>query len=274
MQKQRYAFVALLVAATVFAAVAAHAGDLATPAVRGANAAYDPTQLPPGDLGDSIKLGREIVMNTQQVMKGYVGAKLECASCHLDGGTLPKGGSFVGTAAYFPQYNKRSNRIISLQDRLAECFLYSMNGRPPNYASREMIGLVSYITWLSRGTPMFSTPSPANRFIEPLPSASPDVAHGAAVYKQQCSLCHQSNGAGLAGAFPPLWGATSFNNGAGMAHIDRMTGFVMHNMPKNAPGSLSLQDSYDVSGFVLSHERPVFAGKTLVVSTPLPADYY
>jgi thiosulfate dehydrogenase len=274
MKMQRHAFVALLILAAAFAAVSAHAGDLGQTPAPAATAAYDPATLPAGDLGNSIKLGREIVMNTQVVMKGYVRANLQCASCHLEGGTAAKGGSFMGTAAYFPQYNKRSNRIITLHDRLAECFLYSMNGRPPNYASKEMVGLVAYIGWLSRGTPLFSTPSPANRFIEPLPSASPDIAHGATIYAQQCSLCHQSNGAGMAGAFPPLWGATSFNNGAGMAHIDRMTGFVMHNMPKSAPGSLSIQDSYDVSAYVLSHARPAFDGKTLVENTPLPADYY
>jgi thiosulfate dehydrogenase len=271
---QRGAFVILVILATAFAAVAAHAGDLGQSPAPAATAPYDPAELPPGGLGDSIKLGREIVMNTQQAMKGYVGAKLDCAACHLNGGTTAKGGSFIGTAAYFPQYNKRSNRIITLHDRIAECFLYSMNGRPPNYASKQMVGLVAYIAWLSRGTPEFSTPSPASGFIEPLPSASPDVARGATIYTQQCSVCHQANGAGVAGAFPPLWGATSFNNGAGMAHIDRMTGFVMHNMPQSAPGSLSFQDSYDVSGYVLSHARPAFAGNALVENTPLPADYY
>ena len=271
---QRYPLVALLILAAAFAAISAHAGDLGQTPAPAATAAYDPAALPAGDLGTSIEFGREIVMNTQQTMKGYVRAKLECSACHIDGGTKPMGGSFVGTAAYFPQYNKRSKRIIALQDRLAECFLYSMNGRPPNYASKEMVGLVAYIAWLSRGTPEFATPSPANRFMEPLPSTSPDVAHGAKIYAQKCSLCHQANGAGVAGAFPPLWGDTSFNSGAGMAHVDRMTGFVMHNMPQNAPGSLSLGDSYDVAAYVLSHGRPSFDGKTLVENTPLPADYY
>ena len=133
---QRFSFVALLIAAAAFAAVAAHAGDLGQSPAPAASAAYDPAALPSGDLGDSIKLGREIIMNTQQMMPGYVRAKFECASCHVDGGTVPKGGSFIGTASYFPQYNRRANRIITLQDRLAECFLYSMNGRPPNYASK------------------------------------------------------------------------------------------------------------------------------------------
>jgi thiosulfate dehydrogenase len=268
------AFVALLFCAVAFAGFAARAGDMSPAPAVAATPAYDAAALPGGELGDSIKYGRAIIMDTQTVMKGYVRAKLECSSCHIDGGTKPMGGSFVGTAAYFPQYNKRAKRIIALQDRLAECFLYSMNGRPPDLASKEMVALVSYITWLSRGTPEFSTPSPANRFIEPLPSAPPNVGHGGTLYAQQCSVCHQSSGAGMAGAFPPLWGPGSFNDGAGMAHIDRMTGFVMHNMPQNAPGSLSLQDSYDVSAFVLTHDRPKFDGSALVEPTPLPASYY
>jgi thiosulfate dehydrogenase len=266
--------VALLFCTIVFAGFAARAGDMGSAPNPAATPVYDPSALPSGSLGDSIKLGRAIITNTQNVMKGYVRAKLECASCHVDGGTKLKGGSFIGTAAYFPQYNRRANRIITLHDRLAECFLYSMNGRPPNLASKEMVALVAYISWLSRGTPEFSTPSPADRFIEPLPSASPDLARGATVYREQCTVCHQSSGAGIAGAFPPLWGPDSFNNGAGMAHIDRMTGFVMHNMPQNAPGSLSLADSYDVSAFVLSHARPKFDGSALVEPSPLPAEYY
>jgi hypothetical protein len=48
----------------------------------------------------------------------------------VNGGTVARGGTFVGTYARFPQWNKRSKRVIALQDRLAECFLYSMNGTP------------------------------------------------------------------------------------------------------------------------------------------------
>ncbi len=235
---------------------------------------YDPDALPTGAVGDSIRLGRSIVTDTQTTRKGYVTARMECAACHVDGGTRAHAGSFVGTYSYFPQWNRRAGRVITLQDRLAECFLYSMNGRPPNFASQEMVGLVAYIAWLSRGTPAFSEPSPANRFIDPLPSASPDVANGAKIYAGQCAACHQAGGAGIAGAFPPLWGPTSFNDLAGMAHIDRMTGFVHHNMPQGNPGSLSLEDAYDVSAFVLSHARPVFKGKVPIEWSPLPAEYF
>jgi thiosulfate dehydrogenase len=235
---------------------------------------YDPKALPPGPVGESIRYGHDILTRTQVLMKDYVRTDMSCAACHIDAGLKSKGGSLVGAYARFPQWNKRSKRVITLQDRLAECFLYSMNGRPPAYSSREMIALVSYISWLSRGIPNLAKEREGDRFIVPLPPGAPNVAHGAHVYGQKCVACHQANGAGVSGAFPPLWGDTSFNNGAGMAHLDRMTGFVHYNMPQNAPGSLSIGDAYDVSAFVLSHKRPRFQGDRIVAPEPTPARYF
>jgi thiosulfate dehydrogenase len=186
----------------------------------------------------------------------------------------PRGGSFVGTYGRFPQWNKRSHRVIALQDRIAECFLYSMNGTPPAYNSKAMIAVVAYIAWLSRKTPVGAPQPASDAYIEPLPSASPDPARGATLYAQRCAACHQSDGEGIAGIYPPLWGSRSFNNGAGMAHIDRMTGFVRYNMPQDEPGSLSLEQAYDVAAFVLGHPRPRFHKNALVVASPLPAKFF
>ncbi|MGA8532737.1 MAG: c-type cytochrome [Candidatus Tumulicola sp.] len=236
--------------------------------------AYDPRALPTGPVGKAIEYGHDIIVDTPHLMKGYVHAKMSCEACHLNAGTKPRGGSFVGTYARFPQWNRRAHRVIALQDRLAECFLYSMNGQPPAYASKAMIALVAYIAWLSRGTGIGAAESNADRYLGPLPQRKPDIARGGAIYAQKCVTCHQSNGAGINGAFPPLWGATSFNAGAGMAHIDRMTGFVRYNMPQNAPGSLTVGDAFDVSAFVLAHHRPSFARRVLVLQVPRPAGFY
>ena len=236
--------------------------------------AYDPRALPTGPLGASIEYGHDIIVDTHRLMKGYVRADMSCAACHIAGGTKPRGGSFVGVYARFPQWNKRAHRVITLQDRLAECFLYSMNGRPPAYTSKAMIAMVAYIAWLSRGTPAGAAQPKADRYIEPLPARAPNVAHGLVLYTKKCETCHQANGSGIHAVFPPLWGPASFNDGAGMSHIDRMTGFVRHNMPQNAPGSLSLDDAYDVSAYVLSHRRPHFARRVPIESRPLPAGFF
>ncbi|HUY41783.1 MAG TPA: c-type cytochrome [Candidatus Dormibacteraeota bacterium] len=236
-------------------------------------AAYDSAALPSGALGREIAYGRKIIMQTRRVLPRDVRANMDCAACHIGGGTQARGGSFVGTFAAFPQWNGRARRVITLQDRLAECFLYSMNGRPPAYTSREMTALVAYIAWLSRGTPTGRGVPSSQRFAIALPNGRPDRSRGKVLYAQSCAACHGANGAG-GGAFPPLWGSASFNNGAGMAHVDRMTGFVYYNMPKNAPGSLSLQDAYDIAGFVLSHERPAFRRNAIVSFPALPARYF
>lgn len=261
-----------ILAALALALAACSASSKVTTAA--ARPAYDPKDLPPGPVGKSIAYGHDILVHTQELMKGYVRADMSCAACHIDAGTKSKGGSLVGAYARFPQWNKRSHRIIALQDRVAECFLYSMNGRPPAYSSREMIALVSYVAWLSRGTPTLAKQREGDRFFVPLPNAAPNVAHGAQIYAQTCVACHGAKGAGVSGTFPPLWGETSFNDGAGMAHIDRMTGFVHYNMPQNAPGTLSIQDAYDVAGFVLSHKRPHFHGDRLIAPEPQPARYF
>jgi len=235
--------------------------------------AYDPRALPAGALGDEIRYGRDIVMETRRIVPQDVRARMDCAACHIDGGTRSRAGSFVGTYAAFPQWNARAHRVIALQDRLAECFLYSMNGRPPAYSSREMVALVAYIAWLSRGTPTQQVAARAQSFVVALPRGAPNPGRGATLYLQRCAACHGANGSGN-GAFPALWGEGSFNRGAGMAHVNRMTGFVYYNMPQNAPGTLTKQDAYDVAAFVLSHARPGFRKDAAVGFPALPASYF
>ncbi len=174
-----------------------------------------------GPVGDLAAYGRELIVHTRAHMKPYVTANMDCSACHVNAGTKPRGGTFVGIAAQFPQWNKRSRRVITLQDRLAECFLYSMNGHPPAYNSREMIAMVAYITDLSRGTPIGHGPDPGTRLAQFRAQHAPDGARGSTIYAQKCSMCHGANGAGNA-VYPPLWGSTSFNGGAGMHRVETM----------------------------------------------------
>ena len=235
-------------------------------------ASFAPSALPAGEQGALIRYGHDIIEHTRTLMRGNVVANMDCSACHVGAGTVPHGGSFVGIAAQFPQWNKRASRIITLQDRLAECFLYSMNGHPPAYSSREMIALVAYITYLSRGAAIGATPDPRVK-LATISLGTPNVQNGARTYTQKCSMCHGANGAGSE-VFPPLWGPTSFNGGAGMHRVTTMAGFVRYNMPQNAPGSLSDQEAYDVSAYVLSHARPKFQRNRLVVFPPQPAKFF
>ncbi|MGZ3515583.1 MAG: c-type cytochrome [Vulcanimicrobiaceae bacterium] len=235
---------------------------------------FDPQALPAGAMGELIAYGHKIITDTPHTMKGYATADMSCDACHVNAGYAPRGGSLVGVYAQFPQWNKRAHRIIALQDRLAECFLYSMNGRPPAYNSREMEALVAYVAYLSRDSKVGATPDPAVRLARFDPPQEPDLKRGAQVYAQQCASCHQANGEGVHGSFPPLWGSKSFNDGAGMHRLYTMAGFVRYSMPQNAPGSLTDQQAYDVSAYVLSHARPHFRKSRTISFPPQQASYF
>lgn len=104
----------------------------------------------------------------------------------------------------------------------------------------------------------------------PLPAATSDPKHGAAVFAQTCAVCHQPDGQGLRRGtadaaqrhryqFPPLWGPDSCNDGAGMARPITAANFIHANMPYGADYAhpvLSVQDAFDVAVFLDSQERP------------------
>jgi thiosulfate dehydrogenase len=228
--------------------------------------------LPSGREGDLIRYGRDLILHTRKYAGKYVNARMDCAACHVSGGIEPRKGSLLGVYAKFPQWNKRSQRFIALQDRLDECFLYSMNGTAPPPYSREIVAMTAYIAWLSRGAPV-GKGFTGQGFVTVHPSGPADKAAGAKVYAAQCAACHGANGQGNdAAGFPPLWGPKSFNTGAGMN--TKMAAFVRVAMPLNSPGSLSDQQAVDVSAFVLSHPRPKFAPDRTIAFPPEPAKFF
>jgi thiosulfate dehydrogenase len=261
-----FGVLATLLVASAFASTGSRAaGDDQAAAL----AAIAAATIPPGPEGDLISYGRDLIVNTQKHPELTIGASMSCQACHLNAGTLAHGGSFVGIYAKFPQWNERSGHFITLQDRLAECFLYSMNGTPPAYTSRAMIAMTAYIAFVSRGAPV-GEGFTGQGFVTVTPAHAPDPVAGQALFKQQCTICHGADGAGDAQAgFPPLWGPTSFNDGAGMNR--KMASFVKANMPLGAGGSLTDQQAADVSAFILSHPRPHFDKSRLISWPAVPA---
>ncbi len=228
--------------------------------------------FPPGPQGALIAEGYRLITQTSTLLPRNVTARMSCAACHTNAGRVPHAGSFLGLYALFPQWNKRAHRFIALQDRIAECFLYSMNGTPPAYSSREMIAMTAYIAWLSRGAPVgvgFPGQEPVR-----IAAGPPNVADGARLYTQRCAECHGADGNGVGLTYPPLWGPQSFNDKAGMAHLTRMAPFVRVAMPLNAPGSLTDQQALDVAAFVLTHSRPHFRANRLIAFPPQPASFF
>ncbi len=225
----------------------------------------DEASIPKGPMGDAIKRGKELLTDTHKQLPNNVGNGLNCTSCHLNAGTTAYASPWVGLASAFPEYRSRSGKVISLQERINDCFQRSMNGKPLEFDSAEMNAIMAYMKWLSTGVPT-GTNVTGRGFEKMDTSLKPDPAHGKAIYTAQCASCHGAEGQGTrnpAGGyvFPPVWGKDSFNVGAGMARMYTAAAFVKHNMPLGQGGTLSAQDSVDVAAYFTQQPRPDYAAR-------------
>ncbi len=264
---------AFVCAAAILGAAQLRADTDGTPAASDQAAVNAAATIPPGPQGELISYGRDLINQTPKLAGSYITSRMSCSACHPGAGTQAHAGSLLGAYATFPQWNKRAGRFIALQDRIAECFLYSMNGHPPAYSSHEMVAITAYIAWLSRGAPT-GTGFPGQEPIDVKAPGAPNAANGATIYAARCASCHAADGNGLGLTFPPLWGPQSFNDKAGMSRMDRIVPFVKVAMPLNAPGTLTDQEATDVAAYILAQPRPHFDKDKLIQFPGEPAGYF
>lgn len=227
----------------------------------------DESAIPEGPFGEAVRLGLAIVTDSRTHAAAYVGAQLNCTSCHLDRGRTPYASPWVGLWGVFPEYRSRAGRVISLEDRINDCFSRSMNGTPLPLDSAEMRGVASYIRWLSTGVPV-GTAATGRGFMRFKAPQAADAERGRTAFESRCASCHGIDGQGAATAaggylYPPLWGPKSFNIGAGMARLETAAAFVKANMPLGQGGTLSDQEAYDIAAYFTRQPRPDFPGKSL-----------
>ncbi len=239
---------------------------------------------PEGELGRMVKLGEDILnkTDTHELTKDMVGNKLNCRSCHLAGtdgkvGTRDAIGTFVGTATSFPAFSKREGTIQTLQNRINNCFMRSMNGKRPIIDTEASLAMAAYVTWLSDGMPMtMNAKRPVNpkysqfwadggkKFAEIQKIATNEnYKTGKTLFTTKCSSCHGADGAGMA-TFPPLWGKDkdgnwlSYNTGAGMSKLNKSAVWIQQNMPFGQGGTLTDQEAADVALYINAQERAEF----------------
>jgi thiosulfate dehydrogenase len=233
--------------------------------------APDINALPNDDEGNRIRYGRELMVNTAVFFgpKGKLGAitnGMNCQNCHVDGGTIPFAGCFSAVASTYPRYRERSGRIESIEFRVNDCMLRSLNGHAIDSSGSEMQAMVAYLKWLGKDVPKNKKPKGAGledlKFLSR--AANPDK--GRTVFASKCVSCHGDNGQGMLNhdssfyLYPPLWGPNSFNVSAGLYRISRLASFVKNNMPfglasHDAP-QLTDDEAWDVAAYVLSQPRP------------------
>lgn len=211
--------------------------------------------VPAGPAGDAIRNGRELFLKTNQLLPDYATGNLTCGNCHLKEGRQLGAAALVGVADRFPKYMERTGAVITLQDRVNYCFTRSLAGNRLPVDSKEMTEIIAYLSFLSEGAPAHGKIEGID--IPKREGFTGDKARGEKLYTEKgCVTCHTPEGGGVRGAFPAIWGPDSYSIGASMAREERAASFIQQFMPQTAPGSLSLQEAYDLSAFINSHPRP------------------
>jgi thiosulfate dehydrogenase len=255
------------------------------------NPLKDPT-LDDSKLSNEIRWGFRIFTSTPVEAARFAPSKMSCSHCHLNAGQREKSLPLVNVAGVFPEYNRRSARLFSLNDRIVDCFLRSENAAGttaverelPTPTSREVLAVSAYLTWLSRGSEMGKSPVWRGQNViassNLIPVEKLEVNRGEALFMERCTNCHGADGQGVmigdkkAG---PLWGPDSWNDGAGAARVYTLAGIIRYSMPYLDPGRLSDEEALQVSAFINSKPRPVFPAKDQdyrVEKLPADAVYY
>ena len=217
-------------------------------------------QIPDTPMGEVIRRGEQIFLNTGASAPAFVGNALNCVNCHLDAGRQANSAPMWGAYPLYPAYRSKTKHVDTFAERLRGCFVYSMNGKAPADGDEVLVALEAYAFWMAKGAPVGEKLPGAGFGKLPKPEQPPDLKRGQAVFTANCALCHGADGqgerSGETQVFPPLWGERSYNWGAGMHSIDKAAAFIQANMPLGRGGSLSLQDAWDVAAYINSHERP------------------
>jgi thiosulfate dehydrogenase len=265
------------------------------------NPLTDPT-LDDSRLSREIRWGYRVFTNTPAEAARFVPGRVSCNNCHLNAGQRERALPLVNVAGMFPEYNRRAGRLISLGDRIVDCFLRSENatarlglngeghlGREdpdalPSPTSKEVLALSAYLTWLSRGAEMGKNPSWRGQNTIPngalIPIDKLDPRRGETIFKERCTSCHGGDGQGVAVGDKrpgPLWGPDSWNDGAGAARVYTLAGIIRYAMPYLDPGNLTDADAQQLAAFIDSRPRPSYPFKEQdYLTEPLPRDsvYY
>ncbi len=126
----------------------------------------------------------------------------------------------VVEASVMPKYNWMfhisDTSYVEIGDVTLPRSITKMEGGDVIVASRDALDLVAYLKSLQQFS--FEDYDPPMAFIPALPKdeltavGGAKKTIGASLYQKNCAACHQTNGRGVKGAFPPLAGSLIVNN--------------------------------------------------------------
>ncbi|MBB5396462.1 c-type cytochrome [Mucilaginibacter sp. AK015] len=226
--------------------------------------------IPPGNAGEMIRYGREVLMHTAKYFGpqgsiARISNGMNCQNCHLDGGSRLFANNYAGFISGYPKISQRSGKNQPPAQRIVDCFERSLGGTSPDTTKREVKAMLAYLKWIGQGVKkdqkLFGSATERLAFMDD----AADPLKGRQVFVAKCQKCHGKNGQGtlspdkISYTYPPLWGNHSYNDGAGMYRISNLAGFVKNNMPFGATYQnprLTDEEAWNVAAFINSQPRP------------------
>lgn len=163
--------------------------------------------------------------------------------------------------------------------KVPEEFMKGINGKV--VATQDALNLVAYLQSLKQ-TPLPGDIKPMEFLYKPKEKPAPatasataaggdpaDALDGDALYTQNCALCHQANGEGLPGAFPPLKGSSIVQSD----DLEKYVGIIMLGYDASPEFAVMTPVGTD-NGLtpeqvtaIMNHERTSWGNKAKKVST-------
>lgn len=222
-----------------------------------------------------VEYGRQLFVNTQHEAKRYVGNGLNCSNCHLQEGRKPYAAPLWAAYPLYPMYRDKTRQVVTFEERIQDCFRFSLNGIAPTIDSQEVKAITAYAHWMATDIPM-GTIMPGRGFARIDKTADPSPFNGQIIYKQYCATCHGDDMRGKKFTnrpgymFPPLAGSDSYNKGAGMHKIKTCASFVKANMPLGKPNTLNDDQALEVCVHIWMNDRPWDPRKSKFMSIFMP----
>ena len=150
-----------------------------------------------------------------------------CASCHGDASATMK-----GVSARYPAFDKRSARVVDVEERINICRIEQLDAAPLPRESDPLLALAALVGHQSRGT--------ATRAVTDGPSAA-SFAKGKVLFEQRmgqmnlsCKNCHEDN-----------WGKSLRGDTISQGHP---TGYPLYRLEWQKLGSLQRRLRFCMTG--------------------------
>lgn len=235
----------------------------------------DTSKIPKDKFGEAVRYGRELMLNTSYyigpngINGKYLGNKMNCTNCHQDAGVKLYSFNLISSHENYPMYRAREGKVLSLAERVNNCIMRPMNGKPLQLDSREMLGFLSYFKWINSFAPKGGKFKGSKNLEIVFPSKSASSDLGSILYNKHCLRCHGINGAGILRGdnvtyiYPLLWGDSSYQPGSSMHRVIKMAQWLKGNMPQDKATwdkpVLTDEEALNIAAFVNNdniHKRP------------------